>query len=253
MFLSIIIATFNSSKYIERCVDSILNQNFEDFEIIIKDNNSHDDTLSILKDKFNKKKFQNYEIIISNDISVYDAWNIALKKSTGNYIMFLGSDDFLIENALKEYFLYIKENNYPQYIYSQARKIDYRNNYLKSIGQKFNMSHFERHMSVVHTGSIHKKDLFDNYGYFDQNYKIAGDYEFLLRFYKFEKFHFINKELLESTIGGLSEYSIKAQIEGMQAKLKHKTKNILFIYMDTFFIIFKLIIKKLLQYSNVNY
>ena len=85
--------------------------------------------------------------------------------------------------------------------------------------------------------------------YFDQNYKIAGDYEFLLRFYKFEKFHFINKELLESTIGGLSEYSIKAQIEGMKAKTKHKTRNIFFIYKDTFFIILKILIKKIIYKS----
>lgn len=253
MFFSLIIATYNSSKSITKCINSILNQEFDNFEVIIKDNNSEDQTVRIIKNLFQKKKFNKFNLIVSADNSVYEAWNIALKKSKGSYIMFLGSDDFLNKNALKEYYGYIRKNKYPIYVYCRAQKINSKNILLNTIGDQFNINLFKTHMCIVHTGSIQHKKIFDLYGYFNTNYKIAGDYEFLLRFYKYENIHFLNKILLKSSVGGLSEFSIKAQIEAMNAKMNHKTKKILFIYIDTFFIILKTLIKKFFRYTNVNF
>lgn len=248
-----IIATYNSSKTIANCINSVIDQDFDDFEVIIKDNMSKDNTINIIKDFFRNKNFKNYKLLISKDSSVYDAWNIALKKSRGEYIMFLGSDDFLKKKALAEYYYYVKNNNNPMYVYCKAQKINTLHTVIYTIGHSFNFNLFKKHMCVVHTGSIHHKKIFEIYGLFNSNYKIAGDYDLLLRFYRYEKFHFLNKVLLNSLVGGISEYSIKAQIEAMKAKINHKTNNIVFIYIDTLFIIFKLLIKKTLRYSNVNY
>ena len=55
MFFSLIIATYNSSKSITKCINSILNQEFDNFEVIIKDNNSEDQTVRIIKNLFQKK------------------------------------------------------------------------------------------------------------------------------------------------------------------------------------------------------
>lgn len=253
MFLSIIIATFNSSKNISKCLSSIINQNFLDYEIIIKDNNSSDDTITIIKKIFNEKKINNYQVIVSEDKSVYEAWNIALEKTSGDYIMFLGSDDFLKKDSLSYYYNYIIHNDSPSYVYCKADKINSNNLKIKTIGEQFYDYKFKKHMSVVHTGSLHKKKLFDKYGKFDLSFKIAGDYEFLLRFYKKEKFHFIDKILLNSLIGGLSEYSFTTQIEGFKAKHKHYTDPLILIYIDTIIIIFKVLIKKIFNILNVSY
>jgi len=253
LFLSIIIATFNSSKNISKCLYSIINQNFLDYEIIIKDNNSSDDTIDIIKNTFYEKKINNYQLIISEDKSVYEAWNIALERTSGDYIMFLGSDDFLKKDSLSNYYDYIIENESPSYVYCKADKITPTNLKIKTIGGHFYEYKFKKHMSVVHTGSLHKKKLFEKYGKFDLSFKIAGDYEFLLRFYKKEKFHFIDKILLSSLIGGLSEYSFTAQIEGLKAKHKHHTDPLILLYFDTIIIIFKVLIKKFFNTFNVNY
>ena len=245
MLFSIIIATYNSSQSIARCINSILNQEFDNYEIIIKDNISSDNTIKIVKELFKKRNFANFNLIISKDKSVYEAWNTSLKKASGEYIIFLGSDDFFLKNALKEYSLFINKNKNLKYVYCKAQKINSKNDILRIIGNYFNKDLFKTHMCVVHTGSIHHKKLFDLYGIFDAKFKIAGDYEFLLRFYQSEKIYFLNKVLLKSSVGGLSEFSIKAQIEGMKAKITHSTKKIVFIYMDTFIIIVKLLIKKL--------
>ncbi len=244
---SIIVATYNSSKSIADCLNSIIQQEFSNFEIIIKDNNSKDDTVKIIKNLFQKKNFDKFNIIVSDDGSVYEAWNIAIKKTKGKYIMFLGSDDFLNKNALKEYYNYVISNNMPIYTYCRAHKVNSKNIIVNTIGSQFDKKLFKSYMCVVHTGSIHHRNIFNLYGFFDSNYKIAGDYEFLLRFYKFEKIYFLDQILLKSMIGGLSEFSIKAQIEAMNAKIRHRTKKILFIYLDTLFIIFKTIFKKILK------
>lgn len=245
MLFSIIVATYNSAQTIARCINSILNQELDNYEIIIKDNISSDNTIKIAKELFKVRKFTNFNLIISKDESIYEAWNDALKKASGDYIMFLGSDDFLFKEALKEYSYIINKNKYLKYVYCRAQKINSKNDILRIIGDHFNKDLFKTHMCVIHTGSIHHKKLFEIYGIFNTKFKIAGDYEFILRFYKSEKIHFLNKVLLKSSVGGLSEFSIKAQFEGMKAKITHSTKKIVFIYIDTFFIIFKLLIKKL--------
>ena len=253
MFLSIIIATFNSSKNISKCLNSIINQNFLVCEIVIKDNLSSDNTIEIIKDIFQKNKINNYKLIISEDKSVYEAWNTALEKTVGDYIMFLGSDDFLKNYSLGYYYNYIVANDYPSYVYCKADKINFNNTKLRTIGEDFAEYKFKKHMSVVHTGSLHKKNLFHKYGNFDLTFKLAGDYEFLLRIYRKEKFHFINKVLLKSSIGGLSEYSITTQIEGFKAKKKHNTDYLLIVYFDTMIIILRVFIKKIFYAFNVNY
>ena len=187
MFFSLIIATYNSCKSIEDCLNSIIQQEFKSFEIIIKDNNSKDDTVKIIKNLFQKKNFDKFNIIVSDDGSVYEAWNIAIKKTKGEYIMFLGSDDFLNKNALKEYYNYVKNNNMPIYTYCKAHKINSKDIIVNTIGSQFDEKLFKSYMCVVHTGSIHHRKIFNLYGFFDSDYKIAGDYEFLLRFYKHEK------------------------------------------------------------------
>src|SRR5579862_9848283 len=100
--LSIIIATFNSSKTIGRCLDSIKNQTFTDFEIVIQDGLSTDATLEIVRE------FQqgNSRIVVriesAKDRGVYDAMNRAVSKVRGTWLYFLGSDDELNDENVLE-------------------------------------------------------------------------------------------------------------------------------------------------------
>jgi len=98
MVFSIVIATFNSEKYINHTLNSIKNQNFKNFELIIVDKNSSDKTIDIIK----KYKFKNIKIIRKNDKGIYDALNIGIRNSKGAIISILHSNDqFFKKNCFK--------------------------------------------------------------------------------------------------------------------------------------------------------
>ena len=93
---SIVVATFNSADYIGRCISSLLNQNFIGFEVVVIDGASTDDTIRIVN-QYNDSRI----IVVSeSDSGIYDAWNKGIKVSKGEWLLFLGSDDFLVDSTV---------------------------------------------------------------------------------------------------------------------------------------------------------
>ncbi len=195
-----IIATFNSEITIERCLKSILAQDYKLFEIIIVDNLSSDETILKIKN-FNDERI----IYISEkDMGIYDAWNKALRISTGSIIHFIGSDDFMSNNSVYSNilnridYLYIPDaictsiniyNKETQIISTLPAKQGKKNNQL--------MNPF--------MGIFFNRKVFTMLGGFDSHYKISGDYEFMLRYGRLftEK---IEKQIISinMVIGGVS-------------------------------------------------
>lgn len=97
--VSVIVPTYNSSKYLKECLDSIINQTYSEIEIICIDDGSTDDTVKIL----NKYEYENNNIklIKKTNTGVSDSRNIGIREANGKYIMFVDSDDFL-ENTMVE-------------------------------------------------------------------------------------------------------------------------------------------------------
>ena len=90
-FISVIVPTYNSEKYIQKCISSVLHQKYQDFEIIVVDNHSTDNTLNIIK-SFNSDKIKIFSVVNNGNISV--SRNLGINHSTGSWIAFLDSDDF---------------------------------------------------------------------------------------------------------------------------------------------------------------
>lgn len=107
MKITIIIPTYNSEKYICRCLDSIKCQSVKPYETIIVNDGSTDNTLSLLNDYL----LENKKIITIENHGQGYARNLALSKAKGDYILFLDSDDILLENALEVLENVIKEEN----------------------------------------------------------------------------------------------------------------------------------------------
>lgn len=97
-FFSIIIPTRSRSYLLKHAIRGILNQTFTDYEIVISDNNSKDDTKSLVK-SFNSEKVRYVET--GKDLNLVDSWNFAIKQGKGRYIYLHADDDCLIPNALE--------------------------------------------------------------------------------------------------------------------------------------------------------
>lgn len=106
--ISIVIATFNAAKTLERCLQSIVPQLTDATELVIVDGGSEDETLSIIK------KYEQYVAytVSEPDKGIYDAWNKGVKVAHGEWIMFIGADDILLPNALTLYLTKLKKCQY---------------------------------------------------------------------------------------------------------------------------------------------
>lgn len=99
MFLSIIVPMYNVSEYIDRCLNSLVNQNIDDYEIIVVNDASVDD--SLIKAQKWENLYQNLKVINKEKNSgLSDTRNKGLKEATGKYILFVDSDDYIDTNSL---------------------------------------------------------------------------------------------------------------------------------------------------------
>lgn len=111
---SIIIPVHNVEKYLKKCLDSVMKQNFKDYEVLVIDDGSTDKSKSIAK------KFP-ITLIESNHVGVSEARNIAIKKAKGEYLVFLDSDDWWDKELLDK--LNESSSNNPDLIRFQMRTV----------------------------------------------------------------------------------------------------------------------------------
>lgn len=114
--ISIIIATYNADKTLQRCLYSIALQKTEDIELLIIDGKSKDNTLEIIQ---KNKAIINFWLS-ETDKGIYDAWNKGIKLARGKWIMFLGADDMLLEGSMAFYLDYLRHE--PNLDYCEDRK-----------------------------------------------------------------------------------------------------------------------------------
>ena len=243
--VSIIIATYNAEKVLERCLTSVFDQNCTDFEVIIVDGGSTDDTLKIVS-RFN------IDFVISEvDSGVYDAWNKGLEISKGKWIMFLGSDDLLYNNAICIYKNLFDKIDVSQIdvIHSCISLVNIRGEYMRIKGRKWVWHEFKRYMTISHVGSLHNRNYFKLYGNFDTSYKIAGDYELLLRAKSTLSTFYIDNVIGEMYYGGISTANAKALIEAARAKLFTANISLICVVFDFLLAYLKYIVKKICKYG----
>jgi glycosyltransferase involved in cell wall biosynthesis len=223
--ITIVIATFNAEKTLQKCIDSIVNQTYRNKQLIIIDGASTDTTLSIIKANQSHISFYLSEL----DNGIYSAWNKALKHATGDWICFLGADDYFYNEWVLEGIV-AELSSIPartRVVYGQVMLIDVLGVPIFAVGESWQKAGklFTKLMSIPHPGTMHHKSLFAEYGGFDESYKIAGDYEFLLRELKTAQAHFIpNLTTVCMLVGGISSNpvnTIKQLKEVRNAQIKH--------------------------------
>lgn len=192
MFFSIVIPVYNKGPYIERCVKSVIAQAYADYEIIIVDDGSTDDTLIRLK-QFSDGRIK---IITGDNHGVSYARNIGINESLGDYILFLDADDAFEPTLLSDVYHCIEQRDNPDIIVGGLVKVsDNRINKISpSIEGQFDSnsfrSHFIREM-IEHDGlpgyiankAVSRYLLVNNKIRFDTNLKLAEDLDFWVKCY----------------------------------------------------------------------
>lgn len=243
--VSIIIAVYNGEKYLSDALESIMQQSYTKIELVIIDGKSTDQTIKIIK---------RYQAGIAYWISepdkgIYDAWNKGVKIAKGDWIMFLGCDDILLPRAVESYIKFINENGLysKDYISSRVELITQDGRSLRVIGKPWNWKEFKIVMDVAHVGSLHNKELFKKYGLYDITYKIAGDYELLLRAKSKLKTGYMNLVTAKMRLGGVSLNNVKVFKETFTAKNKTAGRPLILCAGDYLIARAKFIIKSFLS------
>lgn len=219
--LTIITATYNSGKTLEDTMISVLTQNYSNFEYVIIDGNSSDNTLNIIKkyEPLFQEKNISFKWISEKDTGIYNAWNKGLKLATGKWIAFLGSDDIYLDSVLEKYAHKAMMHQNADFIHSKVKLMNKTKvKFIVSDIWKWNV--FKRYMKIAHVGSFHNREYFDKYGNFNEDYKIAGDYELLLRAKSDLNTVFFDEFTAEMKDGGISNKNVmKAFREVKRAKI----------------------------------
>lgn len=204
--ISIIIATFNSEKTIRTALSSVLNQKYQNWECLVIDGASKDNTINIIKEFVTKDKRIHY--ISEPDKGIYDAFNKGWKLAKGEWIYYLGSDDLLLSEGLENL---IKETNTNFYdvIYGNVIRKSPNGTIMKSktCGHKS----LPYQMLACHQGIITKKTLIQELNGFDSNIKAYADKDLYIRsILKKGKIRFLykNVDVALFTSGGASEINL---------------------------------------------
>lgn len=175
--LSIILPTLNSSDTIGRAFSSILNQTFTDWEIILMDGESSDDTIAIAKG-YNDDRIK---IHVAKDKGIYDAMNHGIKRATGEWLYFLGSDDYLLEPTVLEEML-INTNGYDM-VYG-----DVESTHLPP-EHSGEWSYGNLLFNRCHQGIFYRRTVFYRIGLYPLKYPICADYCINLRIFLNRRMH----------------------------------------------------------------
>lgn len=188
MKISIIIPTKNSEKYISETLKSIKIQQYQNYEVILVDYNSTDQTIKV----FNEFKFKKNSIIKTNKPGVPNALNLGFQRACGDIVCWINSDD-VYENDLV--FQKISKQNFNKYemIYGNSRVIDEYGKVLFSLySWKFTPLEYPFGTNLF-TGSVFfSKKLIDNFGGFSGNLKTIFEYEIIDYCIARNKCYFVN-------------------------------------------------------------
>ena len=207
---SVLIVVRNGETTIRRCIESLKAQTETNFEIIVIDGDSKDNTLDIILEY---SKFINC-ILSEPDSGIQEAYNKALTLSRGEIISFLSSDDAYLPNTLSSVLEVFNPSISNQIIYGGMTYFDDLNEFIF-----VNHNQLPQQM-ICHPSTFVGRKTFENFGFFDLTYKIAADYEIIARFDKAGAQFFPIKKVLSifQKGGASSQYKEICKMETLRVQ-----------------------------------
>ena len=222
MLVSIITVTLNSKSVLSDCLDSVANQSHNNIEHIVIDGGSTDGTLTLLN-----SRRKNLAIVISEpDNGIYEAMNKGVALAKGDIVGILNSDDFyandqVISNIIE---IFTKDPSleacYADLIYVDRYKTSKIIRYFKS--SKFEQGLFSKGWSPPHPTFFVRRSVYEKFGLFNLNYRIASDIDLMIRFFEIHKIKtkYVPEIWVKMRMGGTTNKSLKNIYKQNQEILK---------------------------------
>jgi len=179
--ISIVISVLNGAATLERCLASVLEQDWPATETIVIDGGSTDGTPALLE------RFRPHLAWCESkpDRGIYHAWNKALDHATGDWIGFLGADDRIRDRRVLARLAPVLAESAGRWlvVYASVDVVDAAGRVRATVGRPWPEAApaFRHHMAIPHQATFHHRTLFERHGRFDESYRVCGDYELLLR------------------------------------------------------------------------
>jgi len=229
MKISIVTATHNSSATIRDTIESILQQTHQDWELIIEDGLSQDDTLSIARE-FESRCSGRMRIFLEKDEGLYDAMNRGIARATGDIVGILNSDDFYFDNHVLEDINKAMEDQTVDCIYGDLVYVLPNNkNRIVRIwkGSQYEKGAYQYGWHPAHPTFYAKRDFYKKLGGFNTSYAISADFELMLRFIEKAglRNRYIHRYFVKMRMGGESNGNLRNIICGNRNILRAMREN----------------------------
>ena len=243
--ISIITATFNSAKTLKDTIQSVLRQTNKDFEYLIIDGGSTDETIDIVK-SYESEFSGRLKWVSEKDQGIYDAMNKGIKMASGDVVGILNSDDYFtsddilqtVDNAFKSHEIdaiygdihFIRDGNLQKCVRYYSSRM------FRPFWLRFGFM-------PAHPSFYCKREVFEKAGLYSLDYKIGADYEMMVRLFKRHKIKslYVNKDFVTMRTGGASNNNVRSRLTLIEEDVKACRVN--GIYTNRFFIMLKFLYK----------
>ena len=171
--LSIITINYNNLAGLQRTVESVVNQTWQEFEYIIIDGGSTDGSAAYIESQNDKIDYW----VSEPDKGIYNAMNKGIAKATGEYLLFLNSGDHLNDfSSLEQNHIYLKDKEIVYFNIKEIRDDAIR---IKKCPEVITFAYMVKD-SIPHQSTFIQKNLFEKIGYYDENLDIVSDWKFFI-------------------------------------------------------------------------
>ena len=197
MKVSIITPAFNSSATIARCIESVKSQDYIDIEHIIIDGGSSDGSVEFLQQS-------GVSYISEPDAGIYHAMNKGVRMAQGNVIHILNSDDWYSANDVISTMVDFMASGEYDICHGYVMHVNTKGDDVLQVGGDINQEQLFQNMKVAHPSCFVRSSVYHRYGDFSSGFRIAADYDFLLRIWSKVNVGFIPRCIVKMQIGGAS-------------------------------------------------
>jgi len=246
--VSVLIPSYNHEKYVKEAIESVLNQTFQDFELIITDDGSTDGTVDKIKE-FDDERIQLY--VFDENQGACNAMNNCIKHAKGKYIAYISSDDVWETYKLEKQINFIEKNPDIEVVFSKASFIGENSelldensssteiyNLYKNIFDKKNRSKeewlrrfFFSGNCICHPSILIRKRVYDDVGLYDERLASVPDFDMWIRVCLKYEIHIMDEKLIRFRIRDNNE-NISSPTQENNQRIRFEQKQILNHYLE---------------------